>query len=123
MKRILVIENEVALREVILEFLEAEGFETIGVEDGQEGVQIAREAQPDLILCNILMPKIDGFEVLAMLQQKESTATIPFIFLSAKAGEADLQRGLELGANSYLTKPFKFTELLAAITSQLGSSE
>lgn len=120
MKRILVIEDEELVREVIVEFLEAEGFQAICTENGREGVQLAKESQPDLIICDILMPEMDGYQVLRELQQESSTAGIPFIFLTAKAGREALQQGLGLGASEYLEKPIRLADLLGAITLQLN---
>lgn len=119
MPRILLIENEETLREVIIEFLEAEGFEAIHAENGKDGVKLARSLHPDLILCDILMPHVDGYAVLAALQQQDVTAAIPFIFLTAKAGEAAVQQGLELGADDYLEKPVRLASLLKTIAKHL----
>lgn len=119
MTSILVLEDEQALLENVLQTLEMEGFEVLEAGDGLTGLQIAREQLPDLILCDIAMPGLDGFEVLAALQSNITTATIPFIFLTARASREDLRRGMELGADDYLTKPFAPHELLAAVRTRL----
>lgn len=114
------IEDEESVREVIVEFLEEEGFQTVGVGSGKDGIQVARELQPDLIICDILMSDMNGYTVLAELKQEPTTAKIPFIFLTARTGEAALQLGLELGADNYLEKPIKIANLLEAIAIQLN---
>lgn len=119
MKKILVIEDEQILQENILEILEGAGFNTIGAENGHVGVTWAWEHKPDLIVCDVMMPELDGYEVLKLLRQDPVTATIPFIFLTAKADKADFRRGMDLGADDYLTKPFTTTELLGAIAARL----
>lgn len=123
MRKILVIEDERASRKLILKLLQAEGFEAIGAENGSVGLQLALQECPDLILCDIRMPEIDGYEVLSRLQQDPVTAMIPVICLTAQNDRADLRRGMELGANDYLTKPFTTEELLSAIATQLSKQE
>ena len=119
MKKILVIEDEDFVRENILELLDVEGFEAIGAENGQVGVNLAKGIIPDLILCDVMMPGLDGYGVLRAIRQDALTASIPFIFLTAKAAKADFRQGMELGADDYITKPFTRAELLGAITSRL----
>jgi two-component system sensor histidine kinase/response regulator len=119
MTRILVIEDETSLRDNLQLLLEAEGLQFLGAPDGHGGVQAAREHLPDLILCDIMMPELDGYGVLAALRQDPVTATIPFIFLTAMADKADRRQGMELGADDYLTKPFTRDELLKAIRMRL----
>jgi DNA-binding response OmpR family regulator len=119
MPKILVIEDERTIRANIVDLLRLQGFESIGAENGQVGLQLAREILPDLIICDVLMPKMDGFEVLRQLSQEPSTQTIPFIFLTAKTERADFRQGMELGAYDYLTKPFTQAELLGTVNSQL----
>ena len=119
MKTILVIEDEPTIRENILGILEINGFQTLGAEDGIAGVQQAKAYHPDLILCDILMPGIDGYGVLAALRKDVDTAMIPLIFLSAKAERSDFRLGMNLGADDYLTKPFSSKELVAAVSSRL----
>jgi signal transduction histidine kinase len=116
MKKILVIEDELAVRENLLELLDAEDFEAVGADNGKEGVELAQTHQPDLIICDVMMPELDGFGVLASLRSCQCTAAIPFIFLTAKADKMDLRQGMSLGADDYLTKPFTRAELLEAIS-------
>lgn len=115
MSKILVIEDEEPVRENILEILENEGFDAIAAENGSIGLYLAQEKLPDLILCDVLMPELDGYGVLNALRSESKTATIPFMFLSAKTAKMDLQHGINLGANAYLKKPFTLDELLVAI--------
>jgi EAL domain-containing protein (putative c-di-GMP-specific phosphodiesterase class I)/DNA-binding NarL/FixJ family response regulator len=119
MTKILVIEDEESVRENLLELLEAEDFETIAAANGRIGVELARSLVPDLILCDMMMPELDGFGVLNTLRQDYITATIPFIFLTAKSAKSDFRQGMDLGADDYLTKPFTRAELLSAIISRL----
>ena len=122
MTKILVIEDEGLLRANTLQILEFENFQTIEAQNGLIGMQLAQEHLPDLIICDIMMPEVDGYGVLAALRQNPITATIPFIFTTAKASKADLRRGMELGADDYLTKSFTADELLVAITMRLKKS-
>ncbi len=119
MNKILVIEDEQLVRENILERLQAEDFDTISATNGLVGVQMARAHRPDLIICDVMMPELDGHGVLMALRQDPITATTPFIFLTAKADKVDLRQGMELGADDYLTKPFTKAELLGAIAARL----
>ncbi len=119
MTKILVIEDEQLVRENILDLLEAEGFEGIGAENGHVGVTWAWDCKPDLIICDVMMPELDGYDVLKLLRKEPVTATIPFIFLTAKADKADFRQGMQLGADDYLTKPFTSAELLGAISTRL----
>jgi diguanylate cyclase (GGDEF)-like protein len=120
MTQILVIEDDANVRTLILKLLQAEGFEVINASDGRAGVQLAQVYEPDLIICDIMMPECDGYEVLNQLRQNPETANIPFIFLSAKSERVDLRQGMELGADDYLTKPFKRAELLGAVAARLS---
>ncbi|MCL6435991.1 MAG: EAL domain-containing protein [Leptolyngbyaceae cyanobacterium HOT.MB2.61] len=120
MTQILVIEDDPNVRTLILKLLQAEGFDTLSAEDGRTGVHLATIHEPDLIICDIMMSELDGYEVLSQLRQDSTTAAIPFIFLSAKSERVDLRQGMELGADDYLTKPFKRTELLGAIAARLA---
>jgi CheY-like chemotaxis protein len=115
MATVLVIEDEAPLRANLVRILSAEGYRVVTAADGDEGLARAREARPDLVICDILMPRMDGFGVLAALRSGPDTAAIPFIFLTASADKEDLARGLRSGANEYVTKPFKIAELLAAV--------
>ena len=120
MKKILVIEDEQTVRESILDLLEAEGFSGMGGENGNVGLQLAHDNHPDLILCDVQMPDLDGYSVLTNLRQATNTADIPFIFLTARGTKADIRYGMELGADDYLTKPCTATELLGAISGRLS---
>jgi signal transduction histidine kinase len=115
MKKILIIEDEQAVRENLLELLDGENFEVMGAGDGKAGVELALSYLPNLIICDVMMPELDGFGVLTSLRKEPTTATIPFIFLTAKTEKTDLRQGMSLGADDYLTKPFTRTELLEAI--------
>ncbi|MEG4088310.1 MULTISPECIES: response regulator [unclassified Microcoleus] len=119
MAKILVIEDEEAIRENILELLEAENFEGIGAINGKVGIKLAIEQIPDLILCDMMMPEVDGHGVIKALRSEPLTATIPFIFLTAKADKVDVRTGMELGADDYITKPCTPQELLKAIAIRL----
>lgn len=119
MIKILVIEDEVLLRANTVQILSFEDFHTIEAENGLLGVQLAQEHLPDLILCDVMMPELDGYGVLVALRQNPLTSAIPFIFTTAKASSADLHQGMELGADDFLSKPFSADELLAAISIQL----
>lgn len=123
MKKILVIEDEQPVRANILQLLEFEEFHAIGAENGLIGALWAQEHLPDLIICDVMMPAVNGHEVLSALRQNPMTATIPFIFLTAMAEKDDLRRGMELGADDYLTKPFTTDELLAAIATRFAKHE
>ena len=112
MTKILVIEDEETVRENILELLDAEGFDAIAAENGRIGLSRAKQHLPDLILCDIRMPELDGYGVLTALRSESKTAEIPFIFLSAKAAKTDLKVGMDLGASAYIVKPFTLIELL-----------
>ena len=119
MKKILVIEDEAQSRNIFLESLEAEGFDTIGAENGFVGVQMAQKQLPDLVICDIVMPELDGYGVLTTLRQNAVTAMIPFIFLTSLASKAEVRQGMDLGADDYLTKPSTVEELLGAIAARL----
>jgi len=118
-KKILVIEDTPQTRTLFLECLEAKGFYTISAENGLVGVQQAQENLPDLIICDIMMPELDGYGVLTQLRQDPVTAIIPFIFVTGKVTRTDMRKGMDLGADDYLTKPFTIEELLATIAARL----
>ncbi len=118
-KKVLVIEDDAQSRTIFLDCLEAEGFDTICAENGYIGIKKAQEHLPDVVLCDIMMPGLDGYGVLTALRQNSTTATIPFIFLTAKATKAELREGMELGADDYLTKPSTVEELLGAIAARI----
>jgi two-component system, NtrC family, response regulator AtoC len=117
--RILVIEDDAAVRGNVMDLLEAEGFIGLAASSGEEGVELAVKQLPDLIICDVSMLGIDGYQVFELLSARSSTAVIPFIFLSARAERADVRRGMALGAEDYLTKPFTRRELLDSIQTRL----
>jgi len=118
-KTILIIEDEAQTRNIFLKCLEFEGFRAVGASDGSTGVAMAQQHSPDLVVCDIMMPDMDGYSVLSALRKVRQTALIPLIFLTAKVAMADLRRGMELGADDYLTKPCTVEQFLAAINSRL----
>ena len=120
MTQVLVIEDEPLIRENILDLLVAEDFEVLGAADGAQGLQIARERIPDLILCDILLPQLDGYRVIQQLRGDPATAAIPFILITAEVERFDVQHGIPLKANDYLAKPFTRVELLDAIDARLN---
>jgi two-component system, sensor histidine kinase and response regulator len=117
--KILVIEDMHHLRNDVVEMLSYEGFEVRGAENGRLGVEMAREFRPDLIICDIMMPELDGYGVLRELRQDEKMATTPFIFLTAKTDRADVRTGMGMGAEDYIPKPFMTHELLETINARL----
>jgi EAL domain-containing protein (putative c-di-GMP-specific phosphodiesterase class I)/DNA-binding NarL/FixJ family response regulator len=119
MLKILVIEDDELIRETLLQLLESQSYRVIVAQNGRVGIQMALSEIPDLILCDVQMPEQDGYEVLRTLRQNSLAATIPFIFLTAQGAKADFRRGMELGADDYLTKPFTKAELLGAISSRV----
>ena len=119
MKKILVIEDNYEVRDNICEILELSGYEALSAENGKEGVRLATSDVPDLILCDVMMPELDGFGVLKILNNNPITLDIPFIFLTARAEKSDFRKGMGLGADDYITKPFDDTELLEAIDMRL----
>lgn len=123
MKKILVIEDNDEVRENIAEILELSNYEVMSAANGKEGVAIALQTKPDLIVCDIMMPELDGYGVLHSLNRRTETANIPFIFLTAKSEKNDFRKGMELGADDYITKPFDGTELLNAVETRLRKTE
>jgi signal transduction histidine kinase len=119
MKKILVVEDAQSLRKDVLEMLGFEGYEGIGAENGLVGIQQAREHLPDLIICDIMMPEMDGYGVLEELRKDPRTQSIPFIFLTARTERVDMRLGMELGADDFLTKPFHAAELLKTVKARL----
>jgi DNA-binding response OmpR family regulator len=119
MKTIMVIEDQAPLRANIVGILEEEGYNAIGFERGFTGMMWALKHVPDLIICDIMMPDMDGYSVLNELRNYSATAKVPFIFLSAKADKSSVREGMELGADDYLTKPFRPAQLLKAIAVRL----
>jgi DNA-binding NarL/FixJ family response regulator len=120
MNKILVIEDQPQMRKNIATILEMENFQVVAAENGKRGVELARTEKPDLILCDVMMPELDGFSVLQALRSEAATATIPFLFLTAKGDKLDLRKGMNLGADDYLTKPVTREDLLAAIKVRLA---
>ena len=123
MKKILLIEDQQDLRENTQEILELARFHVISAENGKIGVEKAIVEKPDLIICDIMMPVLDGYGVLNMIQNTPEVANTPFVFLSAKADRSDLRKGMDLGADDYITKPFSGSELLSAIERRLKKFE
>jgi len=123
MKKILIIEDNDEVRENTAEILELSDYEVVTASNGKEGVSIALKEKPDLIVCDIMMPQLDGYGVLHLLSKHKETSTIPFIFLTAKSEKHDFRKGMELGADDYITKPFEGTELLNAIETRLKKTE
>lgn len=119
MHKILIIEDIAEVRQNIREILEIENFQTIVAENGRIGVAAAIQESPDLIISDIMMPEMDGYQVLAKLRNHPETAITPFIFLTAQSIHTDRRQGMELGANDYLTKPFTCDELVKAVRTQL----
>lgn len=120
--KILVIEDERAVLQNTLEMLTLEGFDVRGAENGSDGVTCAQEYRPDLVICDIMMPKMNGYEVLAELREQPITALIPFIFLTARTDRRDVRQGMNLGADDYLTKPFTVAELMGSVHARLRMS-
>lgn len=119
MKTVLVIEDEAQTRNIFLQCLEFEGFRAYGASNGTRGMVLAQSHRPDLVVCDIMMPDMDGYSVLSALRRFPQTASIPLIFLTAKVTMADLRRGMELGADDYLTKPCTVEQFLVAINTRL----
>ncbi|GMN11745.1 response regulator [Croceitalea sp. MTPC9] len=123
MKKILLIEDDRALRENTEELLGLSGYSVATAPNGKHGVTIAKELLPDIVVCDIMMPELDGYGVLEQLSSNENTKHIPFIFLSAKTEHKEIRKGMDLGADDYLTKPFEEEDLLSAIESRLAKAE
>ena len=122
-RKILVIEDEKTTLHSIVQFLISEGFEASGASNGREGIEFAQANLPDLIICDILMPELDGYDVLTYLQQAPETSAIPFIFLTATTDSSSFRIGMEMGADDYLRKPVTSAELLSAIANRLDRQE
>jgi CRP/FNR family cyclic AMP-dependent transcriptional regulator len=123
MRTILLIEDNTVIRENMAEILELSDYKVLTATNGKEGVALAVEHKPDLIVCDIMMPVLDGYGVIHMLQKKPETQNIPFIFLTAKTERDEIRKGMQLGADDYITKPFTETELLNAIETRLRKLE
>lgn len=123
MVTILVIEDEPILREEIVEWLTLEGYHAVSASDGRRGIHAALDYLPDLIVCDILMPEIDGYNVLLEIHTHPATTNTPFIFLTAKAAQDEIRKGMDLGADDYITKPFTRVTLLHAIEARLAKKK
>ncbi len=123
MKKVLVIEDNKAVRENIAEILSMANYKTLSAENGKIGIEVATKETPDIIICDIMMPELDGYGVLHMLNKNPKLSAIPFIFLTAKADRSDFRKGMEMGADDFITKPFDDIELLNAIETRLKKSE
>ncbi|MBI3260080.1 MAG: response regulator, partial [Ignavibacteriae bacterium] len=123
MKKIIVIEDEDLIREGITLILSVNGYHVISAHNGSVGIELAKEHLPDLVVSDIMMPEKDGYDVLQALRTHEPTSAIPFLFLSAKVDQSDIRRGMNLGADDYLTKPFEHDELISAVQTRLGKHE
>ena len=123
MKTVLLIEDNLPIRENTYEMLEMEGYKVMVAENGKKGLEIVAEIIPDIIVCDILMNEGDGYHVLNTLKSDAATASIPFIFVTAKAEKKDVASALVMGANAYLTKPYEPQELFDSIASSLLSKE
>lgn len=123
MRKIAVIEDNHEMRENIQEILELADYDVVTAANGKEGIEVVKNTSPDLIICDIMMPELDGYGVLFYLSKNPITAKIPFIFLTAKTERADMRKGMNLGADDYIAKPFEEMELLEAIESRLKKKE
>lgn len=123
MKSILVIDDNLDIRENTAEILELAGYKTATAENGKKGAEWALKNRPDLIVCDIMMPELDGYGVLHLLRKNPNTQLIPFIFLTAKTERSDMRKGMEMGADDYITKPFDGIELLNAVELRLKKTE
>lgn len=123
MKTILLIEDNPDVRENTAEILELASYKVLQAENGKLGVEIAQQVKPDLIICDIMMPVLDGYGVIHLLNKSAETASIPFIFLTAKSERLDFRKGMEMGADDYISKPFDDVELLKAVESRLKKNE
>lgn len=122
-KKVLVIEDHASMRRNLLMILEMEGYQPLGAENGRVGLEIIRREGPDVIVCDVMMPELDGYGVLQAVRADPATATTPFIFLTARGERVDVRTGMNLGADDYLTKPAGREELLAAIEARLERRE
>ena len=123
MKTILILEDDVNVRMPVVDLLESEGFNVLAAGDGEAGLEMALNEEPDLIVSDVMMPKMDGYEVFKRLQADPITAVIPFIFLTAKTDPSDVREGLGIGADDYLTKPFQPEDLIRSIQTRLAKYE
>ena len=122
-KTILLIEDNLEMRENTAEIIELANYKVLSAENGKVGVELAKEHMPDLIICDIMMPEMDGYGVLYILSKDPNTCSIPFVFLTAKAEKSEFRKGMNLGADDYVTKPFEEMELLSVIESRIERSQ
>jgi len=120
MQKIIVIEDEPQMLRNMLTILELEGYDAVGVENGEQGLAAIQAHQPGLIFCDILMPGLDGYGVLREIRAQPATASIPLIFLTARGEKNDMQTGLAMGAEGYLTKPVVLNDLLSVVRKHIG---
>ena len=120
MSTILLIEDHTEIRENTTEILELEGYNVLTARNGKDGIDVAKSALPDLILCDVLMPEANGWEVIKELKATPATASIPFLFITASVEKREMQTGFDLGAIGYVRKPFEHEELITAIKDGLG---
>jgi DNA-binding NarL/FixJ family response regulator len=123
MKKILVIEDEPEMRRNLLTILRLEGYAVVGAENGRTGVELAQKNRPDLVVCDVMMPELDGYGVLRELRADPALERLPFIFLTAKGERPDVRAGMNLGADDYLTKPVAKADLLEAVSARLKRAE
>jgi len=123
MKHLLLIEDNIEIRENTTEILELAGYTVSTAENGKKGIELAMEKKPDLIICDVMMPVLDGYGVLHLIHKNPELSSTPFIFLTAKAERTDFRKGMEMGADDYITKPFSDIELLNAVESRLNKLE
>ncbi|WP_333600913.1 response regulator [Flavobacterium sp.] len=123
MTKVVIIEDNNDIRENVVEILRLSGYEVFEADNGKKGAELALEIQPDIVLCDIMMPGMDGYGVFEILHSEEATKTIPFIFITAKSERIDIRKGMEMGADDYLTKPFDDTELISAIETRLKKKQ
>jgi two-component system, sensor histidine kinase and response regulator len=123
MKKILVIDDDAAIQSLTVKALQSRGYQALSAADGREGLEVARKYLPDLIVCDVQMPTMDGYQTLSALQQDPVTCTIPFIFLTALRDQQHIRYGLGLGADDYLTKPFTVNELINVVNVRLAKKE
>jgi DNA-binding NarL/FixJ family response regulator len=123
MKRILVIEDQAPMRRNIALMLEMEGYKVFTAENGRVGVEVAKKEKPDLVICDVMMPELDGHGVVQKLRGEEATETTPFIFLTARSDKGDVRIGMNFGADDYLIKPVVREDLLAAVDARLARAE
>ncbi|MGK0291040.1 MAG: two-component system sensor histidine kinase/response regulator, partial [bacterium] len=123
MNQVLVIEDDDVIRNQILKILKFEDFDTISAENGKKGLKLAIEENPAIILCDVMMPEMDGYEVLRKYRETEKKEWVPFIFLTAKSSREDLRVGMDLGADDYISKPFTAKELISSIHKRLEKQQ